>query len=234
MLSATPPKLQRIPRPGEKPLAPKLSIIPKHTDSHNDPIKLYRVSRFTTVPQYIKVSDSQHVASEPSKSMVGSVTTWFPPSTKIHLNSTDSPPKNPTDAMQSPRPQSITIIGDRKFLIVPKHSVLSVSPTIGAAVNTPAARPITSPTADRVPLTIAADKNIASVDLPTPAVPTSACLGPTIIPDLPDPSSAPNPIESSMSEKLDMSEANSNTASDSVKSDEKMEELTQPTQTSKE
>lgn len=224
MLSATPPKLQRIPRPGEKPITSKLSIIPRQNT--HDTSQLTRVSKFSTVPHYVKVSDSYNMGgvSEPTKSIVGSVTTWFPPSSKIQLSSNNSSPKTSTDTMQSPRPQSITVMGDRKYLVIPKHSVLSVSPTIGAAVNTPSSRPLTSPTADKAPIT---DKNVASVDLPAAAVPTSACLGPS------NPSSTPL-NQPSTSEQLDKSEANSNTSAHSEKSGENPEDLLQPAQLSKE
>lgn len=179
MLSATPPKLQRIPRPGEKQIMPNISIIPKNNDSNNTQNKVYRISKFTTVPQYVKVSETNPAVSEPAKSIVGAVTTWFPPSSKIQLNSNNSPPKNSTESVQSPRPQSITIMGDRKFLIIPKHNILSVSPTIGAAVNTPSSRPINSPTADKAPIpTNPDDQNETAADSTVDAVQVSAYLDP--------------------------------------------------------
>lgn len=188
MQSATPPKLQRIPRANEKPLPilySKPTLIPKTTDppkTQAEPPNVVRNSKFSTVPRYVKVPESHNLISqsEPAKSIVGSVTTWFPPSTTIQLNSNNSPPKNPPEAAQAPRPQSITIMGDRKYLIVPKHSILSVSPTIGAALSTPSSRPLASPTADKAPSSalIDKDKTATTVDTPMLAAPATASLGP--------------------------------------------------------
>lgn len=147
-----------------------------------------RISKFSTVPRLEKVPHKQNLTANepPNKSIVGSVTTWFPPSTKIQLNSTTSPSKNPVDPVKAPLPQSITIMGERKFLIVPKHTILSVSPTIGAAVNTPSAKPVSSPTADKAPLTVSEDKNIISADAPGAVSPSSASLGAVVPSDDPE------------------------------------------------
>lgn len=178
-----------------------------------------RISKFSTVPRYVKVPDAHSLVSlsEPTKSIVGSVTTWFPPSTTIQLNSNNSPPKNPLEAVQAPRPQSITIMGDRKYLIVPKHSILSVSPTIGAALSTPASRRLTSPTADKAPNVVSdKDKNEASVDLSMLDIPASASLGPAIPPDVStEQSSAENEPAPLPTELSDPPEAGTPTPKDS-------------------
>lgn len=144
------------------------------------------------------------------------MTTYHPPSTTIQLNNSSNPQiQNPAEAVQAPRPQSIAIVGDRKYLVVPKHSIVSVSPTIGAALNTPTVRANLSPTADQPPTNLLPDDNKSSEQPP----PTSASLGPTEILDsvkdntnLTDPVCDPNipaistaisdPIEQSVTEDV--------------------------------
>lgn len=208
MQSATPPKLQRIPRPIEKSLPPshaKPTLIPKTIDpakTQAEPSKAMRNSKFITVPPYAKPSESHSITSqaEPTKSIVGSVTTWFPPSTTIQLNSNNSHPKNPLEAAQAPRPQSITIMGDRKYLIVPKHSILCVSPTIGAALSTPSSRPLSSPTADKAPniLLTDKDKTATNIDIPMLGVPATASMGIPVPPEIPANSSSAIDKETSL------------------------------------
>lgn len=121
-------------------------------------------------------------------------------------------------------------MGDRKFLIVPKHSILSVSPTIGAAVSTPVSKPVASPVADKAPVTIIGDQNASTVDMPVAAALVSASLGPCNDPSFTDPSPNQDPDLSTTTESVNMPEANS-TASDAMSSGEIREELTQPAQT---
>lgn len=66
-------------------------------------------------------------------------------------------------------------MGERKYLVVPKHSIVSVSPTIGAALNTPSIRTNVSPTADKPPTNLISDDD-KILNHPSP---TSASLGPT-------------------------------------------------------
>lgn len=74
-------------------------------------------------------------------SLVGSVTTWFPSSSTIQVGNTPQSENNENKVVSTPRPQHVEFIGGRKYLVIPKHNVLSFSPTIATAANTPAARP---------------------------------------------------------------------------------------------
>lgn len=67
-----------------------------------------------------------------TKGLVGGVTTWFPPTSTIQVGSNQlKPPQLGT--IQSPRPQYVEFLGDKKYLIIPKHNVVSVSPSVGHA-----------------------------------------------------------------------------------------------------
>lgn len=68
-------------------------------------------------------------SNESMKGLVGGVTTWFPPSSTIQVgnNQLMKPPQ--FGPVHVPRPQFVEILGDKKYLIIPKHNVLSVSPS---------------------------------------------------------------------------------------------------------
>lgn len=61
--------------------------------------------------------------NEINKGLVGSVTTWFPPSSTIQVG----PEKG---ALALAKPQFVEIIGNRKYLVVPTQNVVAVSPTV--------------------------------------------------------------------------------------------------------
>lgn len=67
-------------------------------------------------------------AQTETKGLVGGVTTWFPPSSTIQVGSNQLKPP-PLGTIQSPRPQYVEFLGDKKYLIIPKHNVVSVSPS---------------------------------------------------------------------------------------------------------
>lgn len=110
------PKLQRIQKSNEqknmnkdvKTLMPKL--IPKPGSSAS------------------KVTES----STESKGLVGSVTTWFPPSSTIQVGELRSPESG---TMPVQRPQFVEIIGNRKYLIIPTQNVVAVSPNIASTAS---------------------------------------------------------------------------------------------------
>lgn len=66
------------------------------------------------------------------KGLVGGVTTWFPPSSTIQVGGGGGgQSKQPRlGATHTPRPQYVEFLGDKKYLIIPKHNVLSVSPSL--------------------------------------------------------------------------------------------------------
>lgn len=122
------PKLQRIPRSDdptfltetdqapddidEMPsLIPGPDLIPETTKSVTSPIQ-------STVNEY--------------KSIVGSVTSWLPHNSKI----VDNIPQNCEEPTEVPRPQYVEFLGGRKFLVIPKHNFMSVSPTVATSAVT--------------------------------------------------------------------------------------------------
>ncbi|KAJ8975060.1 hypothetical protein NQ317_005777 [Molorchus minor] len=103
----------------ELPELPRLT--PRPTQTHSVP-------KIVTDNQIVQPNLSEN------KSLVGSVTTWLPHNSKIveNLHRTND---EPTEA---PRPQYLEILGGRKFLVIPKHNFMSVSPTVAVtATNKP-------------------------------------------------------------------------------------------------
>lgn len=210
MQSTTPPKLQRIPRPGDKPFIPPPSVAPKqnNTPKISEPLKTHPSKMSPSIVRYAKPPDSQSIV-EPSKSIVGSMTTWFPPNSTLKMNPNNSPTRTTSDSIRSPKPQGLVFMGERKFLVVPKGNVLSISPTIGAAVNTPpSSKGITSPTADKAPVFDAKEKTNSNNSV----IPTTASLGPVnnsqpVLPPAANESPRSNlvlPVKSSISEPSDI------------------------------
>jgi hypothetical protein len=62
-----------------------------------------------------------------TKSLVGSVTSWLPHSSTIQVDNMQRNKEN--EPVEAPRPQYVEYLAGRKFLIIPKHNVVSVSPT---------------------------------------------------------------------------------------------------------
>ena len=161
---SSPPKLQRLPRMAE-------------------------TGKLITVPRYVKVSKrhqslltSQQTAKGTGNkgTIVGSVTTWLPPSSTIQLTTsggakTSSPvttsfsgsvpsTSTPSDSCTSPPSatgvQALARMGGKKYIVVPKHNVLSVSPAMAATATTPTSKSSvqggdSSPLGDKAPVTLA-------------------------------------------------------------------------------
>lgn len=95
-------------------LPPKLQRIPRPDDAQPPP-------RLTPRPPAVPQPET--------RGLVGGVTTWFPHSATVRVGGGAQPQSG---AARPPRPQFLEIVGSKKYLIIPKHSVLSVSPTIAA------------------------------------------------------------------------------------------------------
>ncbi|XP_072385779.1 uncharacterized protein [Diabrotica undecimpunctata] len=96
---------------------PKLQRIPKPTDSEIS----------SHLPSAPKLKTEQ-------KSLVGSMTTWLPHNAKLIENIRQV---NETPSGQGiHRPQYVEILGGRKFLVIPKHNFMSVSPTVATSAVT--------------------------------------------------------------------------------------------------
>ncbi|KAJ4436721.1 hypothetical protein ANN_16853 [Periplaneta americana] len=144
--------------PPTPPSPPKLQRLPRMADSG----KLVTVPRFVKVPKSRESSlvNQQGTKTTASKgTIVGSVTTWLPPSSTIQLSSstgakTSSPVSpspsssvssttNNTDPLTSSSTanvQAIARMGGKKYIVVPKHNVLSVCPAMAATATTPTAK----------------------------------------------------------------------------------------------
>ncbi|XP_026469860.1 uncharacterized protein LOC113373783 isoform X3 [Ctenocephalides felis] len=110
--SDSPPKLQRIPRPGDKNLNPKLIADNKNVTTTDVP-----KSNNILQPSDKKFDDGH-------KSLLGSVTTWLPPSSSIQMSKSQTITEtNPTACTQG-----IAHCAGKKYIVVPKHNVLSVFP----------------------------------------------------------------------------------------------------------
>lgn len=161
---SSPPKLQRLPRMVES-------------------------GKLITVPRFVKVPRSHESVLSPQQgqkgtagnkgTIVGSVTTWLPPSSTIHLSPTGvaktssnavstslsssiSSTNTVSDTLASPNPanvQSVAQIGGKKYIVVPKHNVLSVCPAMAATATTPTSKSCVqvgdpSPVVDNAPVTL--------------------------------------------------------------------------------
>lgn len=119
------PKLQRIPRNSQDGEPP---IIEQQIESVNaspptlEPQLPPPLRRPSTADLYPPPPPPPTVES--SKSLVGAVTTWLPHNSKIV--------SEPTEA---PRPQYLEVLNGRKFLVIPKHNFMSVSPTVAATAS---------------------------------------------------------------------------------------------------
>lgn len=162
---SSPPKLQRLP--------------PRMVES----------GKLITVPRFVKVPRSHESVLSPQQgqkgttgnkgTIVGSVTTWLPPSSTIHLSPTGvaktssnavstslsssiSSTSTLSDPLTSPTPasvQSVAQMGGKKYIVVPKHNVLSVCPAMAATATTPTTKSCVqvgdpSPVVDNAPVTL--------------------------------------------------------------------------------
>lgn len=110
-----------------------------------------------------------------NKSLVGSVTTWFPPSSTIQVGNNELNSEN--NSIRVPRPQFVEYIGNKKFLIVPKHNVLSVLPNstfnkLEENVSTPDtvkdSTDITVPNIPQTPESAKMERNLNNVNSSSP------------------------------------------------------------------
>lgn len=152
------PKLQRIPRTGDSPQLDSSKIV---TSESELPRLTPRPGILSTTPKYVRVSEHTE-----GKGLVGGVTTWFPPSSTIQVGSNQLKQAQ-VGPVSSRRPQFVEFLGDKKFVIIPKHSILSVSPTIAGS---PLEESVNIPD-DTM---ISDNANIES----GPSAPDSASLGP--------------------------------------------------------
>lgn len=102
--------------------------------------------------------------------MVGGVTTWFPPSSTIQVGTNQLKPTE-VGPVSSRRPQFVEFLGNKKFVIIPKHSILSVSPTIAATAGNQLEESV------NIPDDTQTSDNAAHVES-GPSAPDSASLGP--------------------------------------------------------
>lgn len=116
------PTLQRIPRPSDSPqqeVAIPGGVMP------NMPRLLPLPKVAKDAPQPPK--SNKNLQNIETKSLVGSVTTWLPHSSTIQVDSMQKNKEN--EPMEAPRPQYVEYLAGRKFLIIPKHNIVSISPT---------------------------------------------------------------------------------------------------------
>ncbi|XP_050300871.1 proteoglycan 4-like [Anthonomus grandis grandis] len=133
-----PPKLHRIPRPDSLDPIPILTpAIDVPTTSRDSP-PLAVTSPIGSPPIISPPPLTPKSLGSPTRSLVGSVTSWLPQNVKLVGTS---------EVSQTPRPQYVEYIGGKKYLVIPKHNVMAVSSS-GApeAPNTP---PITRPTSPK-------------------------------------------------------------------------------------
>lgn len=124
------PKLQRIPRPDDPTFLTETDL---HLDEFSEmprliprPDPIHEIQKSVTPPLPPTVNES--------KSIVGSVTTWLPHNSKI----VDNIQQNCEEPTEVPRPQYVEFLAGRKFLVIPKHNFMSVSPSLAASAITKA------------------------------------------------------------------------------------------------
>ncbi|XP_045480357.1 uncharacterized protein LOC123684896 isoform X2 [Harmonia axyridis] len=113
------PKLQRIPKSPEG----ELNQPPDAVDDHVDKV----------------------VQSSENSSILGHVTSWLPQNSRIEV---DNQQRSVSETAGPARPQYVEYLAGRKFLIIPKYNVVSVSPTVGARTSQP---PQIQETVDLIP-----------------------------------------------------------------------------------
>lgn len=120
------PKLQRIPRPDDPTF---LTETNQNLPVPNEfPEILNIVAKPEQLPETPKSVTPPPQTNNENKSIVGSVTTWLPHNSKI----VDSQ-QNCEGPIEAPRPQCVEFLAGRKFLVIPKHNFMSVSPTVAAS-----------------------------------------------------------------------------------------------------
>ncbi|XP_044749294.1 uncharacterized protein LOC123310003 isoform X2 [Coccinella septempunctata] len=118
---------------------PKLQRIPKSPEADADPTVVA-----PTVDQDEEQADRAAETAENS-SILGHVTSWLPQNSRIQV---DSQQRCPNELSGPARPQYVEYLAGRKFLIIPKYNIVSVSPTVGARSSQP---PQVHETVDLIP-----------------------------------------------------------------------------------
>ncbi|XP_049825722.1 uncharacterized protein LOC109595867 isoform X2 [Aethina tumida] len=138
--------------PNPQPLTPTNSL---KTAQSSTPPKTPRIPRGddenVEMSNFISRPEIMPNISETSKSLVGSVTTWLPHNSKI----IDNFPRNNGESQDTLKPQYLEIIAGRKFLVIPKHNFMTVSPSVGATASRSNSRD--SPTPDLGPTNMPMD-----------------------------------------------------------------------------
>lgn len=98
-------------------LLPKLQRIPKSPDN-----------RAASPPHGEQQQQADRTPA--NSSILGHVTSWLPQNSRIQVGG------QPRHAAP-PRPQYVEYLAGRKFLIIPKYNVVSVSPTVGVRSSQP-------------------------------------------------------------------------------------------------
>ncbi|XP_063238746.1 uncharacterized protein LOC134540142 isoform X1 [Bacillus rossius redtenbacheri] len=86
----------------------------------DQPKALTDAGKLVTVPRLVKTRE----VFAPGKKILGSVTTWLPASASVQVPEAVSVPASAPASMQS-----VAWMNGRKYIVVPKHNVLSVSPS---------------------------------------------------------------------------------------------------------
>lgn len=178
------PKLQRIPRPDDPSFLTDKDVDVDLDDFQDMPTLIpgpgtpENCKSVTPPPPVSTVSEN--------KSIVGSVTTWLPHNSKIVDN---IPQNNCEEPAEVPRPQYVEFLAGRKFLVIPKHNIMSVSPTVATSA---VARAAISKISESLKMSTATldPENLNTDPYPDPVLkPTSES------PSKPENSHVPEPME---------------------------------------
>lgn len=125
------PTFQGIPRPGDSP----------QQDTGISGGGVSNISRLLSLPKAKDAPQPSRLGKNPpqtateTKSLVGSVTSWLPHSSTIQVDNMQRNKEN--EPSEAPRPQYVEYLAGRKFLIIPKHNVVSISPTVTNKISKP-------------------------------------------------------------------------------------------------
>ena len=163
VLNTTPvvlPKLQRMPKQSDSSQG-LITVSDQEFDANVHPPKLTPKPGLLTPAKLTKYNDNCSVHPKESKSLVGSVTTWFPPSSTIQVG--DKFVSNDVQSQFPVRPQFIGFLGNKKFLIVPKHNTFSVSQDADSVYSRPDDMVSTPDSFDVSSDTTSGDNNLTEV-----------------------------------------------------------------------
>nr|CAD7260040.1 unnamed protein product [Timema shepardi] len=185
--TTSPPKM--LSHPGEPQKLQTISRLVKVSAKNRDSLLLPKIPLNVAAAKTNTVRD---------KTIVGSVTTWLPPSSTIQLNpssakstvlippTTSSTPNATTvvspESSAASRALSVVWIDGSKYVVTPKHNVMSVSPSPALTATTPSLRSATgdtTPSGDKPPvgLTIPSTTLIAASQGSSVQTSTQSMLG---------------------------------------------------------